>query len=169
MQSALSVIVSVHLAHPLTRAAACIWLLSIAKQTSRHPTLLQNLNLLQTAFSLMLSDANEIVQEVASKGLVIIYDLGDDDVKVREREGKKEGVCVVIVLFPITERISRKSGGYFIEWKERSQVEQGRFRSLFYFRFLSFETHFSTILAGFYSFSRRFSRQNSGRFGDEFI
>jgi proteasome component ECM29 len=97
MKNILAQVLSVHLSKPGTRAAASIWLLSLVKFSGRHVSIQSKLPLIQTVFSYLLSDNNginfgvlhltniEITQEVAAKGLTIVYDIGDDATKVLRR------------------------------------------------------------------------------------
>lgn len=65
----------------LSRNAAAIWLLSLLQHSSTHPELRSKLALIQAYFSRLLADNNEVTQEVASKGLVMVYELGDAGMK----------------------------------------------------------------------------------------
>jgi proteasome component ECM29 len=81
---------------PVSRSAACIWLLSIVKHAGKHSTIQSKLPVIQQVFSYLLSDNNgndfcvtrflmmgvEVTQEVASRGLVFVYDYGDAAMKV---------------------------------------------------------------------------------------
>eukprot|EP00873_Tetraselmis_striata_P043262 jgi/Tetstr1/463526/TSEL_008405.t1 len=59
------------------RCAACIWLLSLVAFTQRHPRLMAMLPEIQEAFSSLLGDANELTQDMASRGMSIVYAIGD--------------------------------------------------------------------------------------------
>jgi len=59
-----------------TRSPAAIWLLSLVKHTGAHPVIQRNLFDIQRAFSQLLGDNNEIIQEVGGKGLTVVYDIG---------------------------------------------------------------------------------------------
>eukprot|EP00026_Physarum_polycephalum_P000236 Phypoly_transcript_00236.p1 GENE.Phypoly_transcript_00236~~Phypoly_transcript_00236.p1 ORF type:complete len:1888 (+),score=384.04 Phypoly_transcript_00236:110-5665(+) len=63
------------------RCAACIWLMSIVQHTGHLEPVLAKLPLIQVAFSGLLADSNEVTQEVASRGLVLVYEKGDARVK----------------------------------------------------------------------------------------
>lgn len=60
------------------RSAGCIWLLALVSYTGRHPQLLPKLPEVQEAFSHLLGDATELTQEMASRGMSIVYSRGDD-------------------------------------------------------------------------------------------
>lgn len=61
------------------RAAGCIWLLSLVSFTGRHPRLLPLLPDIQDAFSNLLGDGNELTQEMASRGMSVVYSMGDEE------------------------------------------------------------------------------------------
>jgi len=55
------------------RCGACIALLSLASFTGRHPALQPRLPAIQEAFSGLLGDSNEVTQEMASRGISVVY------------------------------------------------------------------------------------------------
>jgi len=59
----------------------CIWLLCIVKYTSKLPFIQDKLPDIHATFSYLLADRDEFTQEVASKGIGLVYDLGNDKVK----------------------------------------------------------------------------------------
>ncbi|KAK9834910.1 hypothetical protein WJX81_007994 [Elliptochloris bilobata] len=59
------------------RAAGCVWLVALASYTGRQRALLGRLGEVQEAFSALLGDASETAQEMASRGLSMVYRLGD--------------------------------------------------------------------------------------------
>jgi len=59
----------------------CIWLLCIVKYTSKLPYIQDKLPDIHATFSYLLADRDEFTQEVASKGIGLVYDLGNDKVK----------------------------------------------------------------------------------------
>lgn len=65
----------------VTRTPASIWLLALLKHSGNHPLIVSQLSKIQRVFSLLLADTNEIVQEVAAKGLVLVYERGDHAAK----------------------------------------------------------------------------------------
>ncbi|KAG0252530.1 hypothetical protein DFQ27_008011 [Actinomortierella ambigua] len=65
------------------KKAACIWLLSMVKFCSSHPSVKNQLPRLHRVFSSMLSDRDEMTQEVASKGIGLVYDLGDQKMRTQ--------------------------------------------------------------------------------------
>ncbi|XP_041951493.1 proteasome adapter and scaffold protein ECM29 [Alosa sapidissima] len=69
---------SVISANPHVRQAACIWLLSLVKRLSQHKEIKSHLKDIQTAFISVLSDPDELSQDVASKGLGLVYELGGE-------------------------------------------------------------------------------------------
>ncbi|KAJ8000530.1 hypothetical protein DPEC_G00181070 [Dallia pectoralis] len=64
--------------NPHVRQAACIWLLSVVKKLHQHKEIRSHLKEIQTAFISILSDPDELSQDVASKGLGLVYELGDE-------------------------------------------------------------------------------------------
>nr|XP_057941532.1 proteasome adapter and scaffold protein ECM29 isoform X2 [Doryrhamphus excisus] len=64
--------------NPHIRQAACIWLLSLVKKLSQHKEIKSNLKEIQVAFISVLSDADELSQDVASKGLGLVYEMGGE-------------------------------------------------------------------------------------------
>lgn len=54
-----------------------MWLVALANFTGRPRALLGRLGELQEAFSALLGDAGETTQEMASRGLSVVYTLGD--------------------------------------------------------------------------------------------
>uniref|UniRef100_A0A674HU35 Ecm29 proteasome adaptor and scaffold n=1 Tax=Taeniopygia guttata TaxID=59729 RepID=A0A674HU35_TAEGU len=64
--------------NPHVRQAACIWLLSLVKKLSTHKAIKSHLKDIQSAFVSVLSDSDELSQDVASKGLGLIYELGSE-------------------------------------------------------------------------------------------
>ncbi|GMH13042.1 hypothetical protein Nepgr_014883 [Nepenthes gracilis] len=63
------------------RHAGTIWLLSLTMYCGRDPTIQQLLPDIQEAFSHQLGDQNELTQELASQGMSLVYELGDDSMK----------------------------------------------------------------------------------------
>ncbi|KAG0202738.1 hypothetical protein BGX28_004843 [Mortierella sp. GBA30] len=64
-----------------TKKTACIWLLSLVKFCSSHASVKLQLPRLHTVFSSLLSDRDELTQEVASKGIGLVYELGDQSMR----------------------------------------------------------------------------------------
>ncbi|GAB4835308.1 hypothetical protein Ancab_000217 [Ancistrocladus abbreviatus] len=63
------------------RSAGTVWLLSLTMYCGHHFTIQQLLPEIQEAFSYLLGDQNELVQELASQGMSLVYELGDDSMK----------------------------------------------------------------------------------------
>lgn len=66
---------------PALRRAGCIWLLSLVQYLSGEKEIAENASRIHVAFMRFLADRDELVQELASRGLSIIYELGDADLK----------------------------------------------------------------------------------------
>ncbi|PIN26135.1 hypothetical protein CDL12_01113 [Handroanthus impetiginosus] len=63
------------------RCAGTVWLLSLTIYCGRHASIQQLLPDIQEAFSHLIGEQNELTQELASQGLSIVYELGDDAMK----------------------------------------------------------------------------------------
>ncbi|EDL91651.1 similar to KIAA0368 (predicted) [Rattus norvegicus] len=76
----LDVILNKHIIspNPHVRQAACIWLLSLVRKLSTHVEVKSHLKEIQSAFVSVLSENDELSQDVASKGLGLVYDLGSE-------------------------------------------------------------------------------------------
>ncbi|XP_039184910.1 proteasome adapter and scaffold protein ECM29 isoform X2 [Crotalus tigris] len=76
----LDVILNKHIIspNPHIRQASCIWLLSLVRKLSAHKEIKSHLKDIQTAFVSILSDSDELSQDVASKGLGLVYELGNE-------------------------------------------------------------------------------------------
>ncbi|XP_062334026.1 proteasome adapter and scaffold protein ECM29 [Osmerus eperlanus] len=64
--------------NPHVRQAACIWLLSLVKKLSQHKEIKCHLKEIQAAFISILSDPDDLSQDVASKGLGLVYEMGGE-------------------------------------------------------------------------------------------
>ncbi|XP_050294248.1 proteasome-associated protein ECM29 homolog [Anthonomus grandis grandis] len=60
--------------HPNSRQASCIWLLAILKGCGKREPIAKRIQILQNTFMEFLCDNNDLIQDVASKGLCVIYD-----------------------------------------------------------------------------------------------
>ncbi|KAB0794456.1 hypothetical protein PPYR_11295 [Photinus pyralis] len=60
--------------HPNSRQASCIWLLAILKNCANKDPVKSRLSAFQNAFMDLLGENSDIVQDVASKGLCLVYD-----------------------------------------------------------------------------------------------
>lgn len=65
--------------HPYSRQMACIWLLGIVKSCSQRELIQRRRDLLQLAFTELLTEDNELVQDVASRGLGELYAFSGDE------------------------------------------------------------------------------------------
>jgi len=64
---------SIHNPVAHVRQAGITWLLCIVKYSSKHPVVDELINEIQTAFINLLSDSDEITQDIASRGLGLVY------------------------------------------------------------------------------------------------
>lgn len=65
--------------HAYLRQACAIWLLAVVKNCSKRKPVGDNRQILQLAFTDLLSEDNELVQDVASRGLGIVYSLSSNE------------------------------------------------------------------------------------------
>jgi proteasome component ECM29 len=70
-------------ASPVSRVSGSVWLLTLVKFLAAHPSVRARLRDTHVAFAWMLSDANELAQEVAARGLSLVYELAHDDEATR--------------------------------------------------------------------------------------
>lgn len=66
---------------PSLRRAGCIWLLSIVEFCKEKPLIKEQSSRIHLTFMKFLGDRDELVQEAASRGLSLIYELGDVELK----------------------------------------------------------------------------------------
>ncbi|PRP89356.1 proteasome-associated protein [Planoprotostelium fungivorum] len=100
MDELLKEILGKQLASDRYRSAACIWLLSIVKHCGTHSGVKKHLQTIQTAFSHLLADPDEVTQEAASRGLVFVY---------QESSEEQKGVMVKTLISTLS---SGKKSGY---------------------------------------------------------
>lgn len=83
MQELIDVIVSKYASStiPYVRQASCIWLLSLVKYSGDHKVVQANLKEIQMVFMNMLAETDDLTQEVASKGLGLVYEHGGGENK----------------------------------------------------------------------------------------
>uniref|UniRef100_A0A1X7V2T2 Uncharacterized protein n=1 Tax=Amphimedon queenslandica TaxID=400682 RepID=A0A1X7V2T2_AMPQE len=62
---------------PRVRQAACIWTLSLLKYCKSYPSFQEQLPRFQHVFLSYLSETNDVLQEVASRGLGLLYEFSD--------------------------------------------------------------------------------------------
>ncbi|KAJ3123506.1 hypothetical protein HK098_001853 [Nowakowskiella sp. JEL0407] len=66
---------------PSGRKGICVWLLCIVKYLGNNKSVKRQLEKVHGAFSSLLVDRDDFIQEVASKGIGIVYELGDPAMK----------------------------------------------------------------------------------------
>ncbi|KAL3683346.1 hypothetical protein R1sor_001368 [Riccia sorocarpa] len=59
------------------RCAGCVWLVSLISYCGKHARVQKMLPEIQEALSHLLGDPNELTQEMSSRGMSIVYELGD--------------------------------------------------------------------------------------------
>ena len=78
-----------------------MWLTSLTSFTGRHPALAARLAEVQEAFSSLLGDGDELIQELASRGLCRDYHLGDASAQralLESLTGTLQGMHAAVVL-----------------------------------------------------------------------
>ncbi|XP_076347189.1 proteasome adapter and scaffold protein ECM29 [Tachypleus tridentatus] len=63
---------------PAVRQASAVWLISILKDCGNHSIVKSSFKSIQNALLNLLADNSEITQDIASKGLNLIYELGEE-------------------------------------------------------------------------------------------
>lgn len=63
------------------RSTGCVWLVCLLSYTSKSSLILSSLEQIQSIFLGLIGDGNELTQEMASRGLSIVYALGDKEAK----------------------------------------------------------------------------------------
>jgi proteasome component ECM29 len=79
---------------PSLRKASAIWLLCLVKDCGQLASLQQRLRQFQAAFAGLLADRDEVVQETGSRGLSLVYEMGDQNLRddlVRDLVGSFTG------------------------------------------------------------------------------
>jgi proteasome component ECM29 len=66
---------------PSLKKASAIWLLCLIQYVGDEPCVQSRLRQCQGAFAMLLSDRDEIVQETGSRGLSLVYEMGDKSLK----------------------------------------------------------------------------------------
>lgn len=66
---------------PLLRKASCIWLLSLLQFCGHIESVKKRSNEIQIAFMRFLADKDDLIQESASRGLSLVYEIGDRELK----------------------------------------------------------------------------------------
>ncbi|GMG21927.1 unnamed protein product [[Candida] boidinii] len=66
---------------PSLRKASCIWLLSIVQYCGDSQEIISKAPEMNFAFMRFLAERDELIQESASRGLSIVYEMGDSELK----------------------------------------------------------------------------------------
>ncbi|KAM9902890.1 hypothetical protein OXX69_008128, partial [Metschnikowia pulcherrima] len=66
---------------PALRRAGCVWLLALVQHLPHDPLIRESATEIHTAFMRFLADRDEMVQDAAARGLSLVYELGDADLK----------------------------------------------------------------------------------------
>lgn len=76
-----NILSSAKMSKPALRRASCLWLLAIIQYLGHLPVIRDRAAEIHSAFMSFLLERDEIVQECASRGLGLTYDLGNADLK----------------------------------------------------------------------------------------
>ncbi|XP_020896453.1 proteasome adapter and scaffold protein ECM29 [Exaiptasia diaphana] len=81
MKDLIEMIVTKHSKNPVphARQASCVWLLALVKYSGNHSAIQNDLRRIQMTFMSFLAESDELTQEVASKGLGLVYELGGEE------------------------------------------------------------------------------------------
>ena len=63
------------------RCSACIWLTNLLRFAGNHPSLASRLPEIHEALGQLLGDGNDLTQEMASRGMSLVYQLGDEETR----------------------------------------------------------------------------------------
>lgn len=66
---------------PSLRRSGCIWLLSLVQYVGHLKPIRDNAAKIHVSFMRFLADRDELIQELASRGLSLVYEMGDYDLK----------------------------------------------------------------------------------------
>jgi hypothetical protein len=83
-------------ANTSTRCAAAVWIISLLTFCASSPVVIAPLDAVQQIFLQLLGDPSELTQEVASRGLGVVHDAGDEETKARLVQalvGTLQGKC----------------------------------------------------------------------------
>lgn len=114
--------------NPHSRESVAVWLLSLVKNCSHHQYMKKMRVYIQMAFTSLLSDNNEFIQDVASRGLALVFALSDEKTRnnlandlLDQMIGGKRSTTVVEMdteLFPKGMLGKTPSGGNITTYKE---------------------------------------------------
>lgn len=114
--------------NPHSRESVAVWLLSLVKNCSHHQYMKKMRVYIQMAFTSLLSDNNEFIQDVASRGLALVFALSDEKTQINLANdlldqmigGKRStnGVELDTELFPKGMLGKTPSGGNITTYKE---------------------------------------------------
>ncbi|XP_023238061.1 proteasome-associated protein ECM29 homolog [Centruroides sculpturatus] len=81
LERLLSEILQKYIIHTKTsvRQASCVWLLTLLKQCGNQQVMKIQLATIQNSLMNLLADSNDIIQDIAAKGLSMIYEFGDGE------------------------------------------------------------------------------------------
>ncbi|XP_008560300.1 proteasome adapter and scaffold protein ECM29 [Microplitis demolitor] len=137
--------------HPNSRQAICIWLLSILRHNDKRQHVIERLPSIQNAFSDFLSENNDIVQDVASKGICLVYNTsektGRDDLVSNLMNQLTEGRRAVQQVTPDTKLFEEgqlgkaPTGGTITTYKEICSLASDLNKPDLIYNFLQLANH----------------------------
>ncbi|XP_074097479.1 proteasome adapter and scaffold protein ECM29 [Cotesia typhae] len=137
--------------HPNSRQAICIWLLSILRHNDKRQHVIERLPNLQNAFSNFLGENNDIVQDVASKGICLVYNTSEktdrDDLVATLMSQLTEGRRAVQQVTPDTKLFEEgelgkaPTGGIITTYKEICSLASDLNKPDLIYNFLQLANH----------------------------
>ncbi|CAO3637178.1 unnamed protein product [Cunninghamella blakesleeana] len=134
------------------RKASCIWLLSILKFGKTQEVITKNLAIIHASFSHLLNDTDDFTQEVASKGLGLVYEYGDSKIKedmlyslvgtfTEGRRIQAQSVTDNTVLFEEGQLGSTPDGGSITTYKELCSLATEMNQPDLIYKFMNLANH----------------------------
>ncbi|CAD6237411.1 GSCOCG00002299001-RA-CDS [Cotesia congregata] len=134
-----------------TKDAICIWLLSILRHNDKRQHVIDRLPNLQNAFSNFLGENNDIVQDVASKGICLVYNTSEktgrddlvDTLMSQLTEGRRavQQVTPDTKLFEEGELGKAPTGGTITTYKEICSLASDLNKPDLIYNFLQLANH----------------------------
>lgn len=132
---------------PTKRVSASIWTLCILKDCKDHPDIDKYSQTIQDSLIQLLSDSNDIVQEVSSKGLVLLHERGDERIKKALVENLVQVLQKGNAGFKVTDSSSIQLGSEdsdkITTYKELCDLATDMNKPELIYRFMEVSTHHS--------------------------
>lgn len=133
------------------RQTTCVWLLALLKHAGQHPDVQNFLNGIQMVFMGMLADINEVTQEVASRGMGLIYELSSPAHReelvgmlvdtLMEGRRSSQGVTEDTKLFPEGALGKTPKGGNLTTYKELCSLASDLNKPDLVYKFMHLANH----------------------------